>query len=487
MTKTFPDVGRRLDGEEFTKEIQVIYNSFKISNTTSEIKDKKILKLSGGDPLDYKSFKLCKRYLLQAMKSKSMYKYPAAAGDEYYRDIISKYLVKEGFNSGRNITVDNVIVTMSTTHGFKTLLDVIARPYDVVLMPAPCYGLFTFFPERINVGVEFLHLEKQDNYYINPEKLKEKIDEINIQLKNKYEGKLEYTPRVVAFLNQNPHNPTGIVMGKKDVNLINQISKVCKEKEVYVIDDLVYRDLTFDTTDVAIPMAYNSDFFDNTISLMGLSKCYGYASARAGFVVANEKIISLMRDKIFQQMDSIPILQCAMLAGAFNPTNKRYKEYKKYFSNLNKEYEYRYFLLKAIVDGYDSLDNVTPVNMTNKSMKKEVKKDIYAYASSYNMAKKIMQGIQNVELLKEIDIKGGFFALLDFSKLKGKKDAKKNIIDDDMSLFKYLVDDAGIKVIMGSSIGFDVKDMIMRVTFALDKKDIVEYFEKMKICIEKLI
>ena len=60
---------------------------------------------------------------------------------------------------------------------------------------------------------------------------------------------------------------------------------------------------------------------------------------------------------MFQQMDSMPILQSAMLAGAFNSSNRRYIEYKKYFSRLNKEYEYRYLLLKCIIDGYDSLEN----------------------------------------------------------------------------------------------------------------------------------
>lgn len=487
MTKTFPDIGTRADGKKFSKEIEDIYKSFKISNTTAEIADKKILKLSGGDPLNYKSFKLCKKYLLHALKSKNIYKYPAAAGDEYYRNLISQYLLKEGFNSGKDITVDNIIVTMSTTHGFKTILDVIARPYDVVLMAAPCYGLFAFFPERINVGVKFINLDKEDKYYINPEKLVKRILQINNELENEYKYKLSYVPRVVAFLNQNPHNPTGAVMSKKDIELINNISKVCKENKVYMIDDLVYRDLTFDIDNLALPMAYNSDFFDNTISLMGLSKCYGYASARAGIVVANQKIISSMRDKIFQQMDSIPLLQCAMLAGAFNPTYKRYKDYKKYFSKLNREYEYRYFLLKCIVDGYESLENVRPINMSKEYLKRNIKKDIYDYASSYNMAKQLMKGIENIELLKDIDLKGGFFALLDYSNVKGKKDGNGNIIDNDINLFNYLVNEAGIKVIMGSSIGIDSSDMIMRVTFALDKKDIVEYFEKMKICIEKLI
>ena len=486
MTKTFPDVGTRNDGKSFSKEMQVIYDSFNLANETSGIENKKILKLSGGDPLRYKPFGLCKKYLLKALKSEDMHKYPAAAGDENYRNEISKYLLKEGFNSGKNIDLDNVIVTMSTTHGFKTILDIIARPYDVVLMPSPCYGLFTFFPERIDVSVKFIPLEKEDRYYINADKLEKCIQQINRRLEIEYTGKLEYITRVVAFLNQNPNNHTGIVMGKNETSLINNVSRVCKENNVYVIDDLVYRDLTFDINDIAVPMAFNEEYFDNTISLMGLSKCYGYASARAGIVLANKKIISLMRDKIFQQMDSIPVLQCAMLAGAFNPTIKRYKEHKRYFSKLNKEYEYRYLLLKCIVDGYSSLNNIKAFNMSEKYLKKRIKNDIYTYASSYKMAESLLNGIENVELLKGVEIKGGFFALLDYSKVKGKKDIEGNIIANDRNIYEYLVNESGIKIIMGSSIGFDIEDMIGRVTFALEIKEIVEYFEKMKTAIEKL-
>lgn len=42
--------------------------------------------------------------------------------------------------------------------------------------------------------------------YVNPQKLSNRIDEINKQLEVKYKDKLDYTPKVVAFLNENPHN-----------------------------------------------------------------------------------------------------------------------------------------------------------------------------------------------------------------------------------------------------------------------------------------
>lgn len=404
--RTFPEIGIRADGNKFSKDLEEIYKSFKISNLTANIKNKKIYKISGGDPLCYKSFKMCEKYLKDSLK-KDAYKYPPAAGDEYYREIIAKYLLKEGFNSGKNITIDNVIVTMSTTHGFKTILDVIARPYDVILMPSPCYGLFAFFPERINVNIRFLKLKKEDNYYINTDELDKEIKSINEELKIKYNN-LDYVPKVVAFFNQNPHNPTGVVMSKNNIDLINNISKVCKNNNAFLIDDLVYRDLTFNSKEIALPMAYNSEYFNNTISLMGLSKCYGYASARAGIVIANENIITEMRNKIFQQMDSIPTLQCAMLAGAFNTTYKRKVEYEKYFSKLNKEYEYRYLLLKTLIDGYDSIVEYIPVNITRNKLKRQLKRDI---KNNSRYKENILCGIKGVKFLDGIDVKGRFFCI----------------------------------------------------------------------------
>lgn len=486
MIRTFPDVGKRQDGKQFSKEVKEIYNVFKISNNAIKHDEEKIIKLSGGNPLNYKPFKLCKKYLKQVLNKKNIYKYPAAAGDENYRNMIADYLLKEGFNSGKDLDIDNVIVTMSTTHGFKLILDVIARPYDVVLMPSPCYGLFVFFPERINVGVRFIELDEEDNYYINSEKLDKRIKEINEELELKYKDKLDYIPKVVGFLNQNPHNPTGVVMGKNERDLINSISKVCKQNSVYVIDDLVYKELVFNNNDEAIAMAYNSEYFDNTITLMGLSKCYGYASARAGIIVARKDIISKTRDVIFQQMDSIPVLQCAMLAGAFNTTKKRSKEYFKYFNKLNKEYEYRYLLLKCLVDGIETLNDINIHNFNKKDLINKVRKDIEAYASSYNMAEELMQGISNVNLLDNLEVMGGFFALLDYSKLKGKKDKDGKEILNDVDVFNYLFNEAGIKIIMGSSIGFDRSKMIGRVTFALEIKELINSFEIMKNAIEVL-
>ena len=95
--------------------------------------------------------------------------------------------------------------------------------------------------------------------------------------------------------------------------------------------------------------------FRNTISLFGLSKSYGLASLRAGFVVADEIVIREVINRIFQSMDSAPDLVGQALAGAFNTSERRKQVYDEYFQELRKIYVDKYQLVKAMVQGLDQV------------------------------------------------------------------------------------------------------------------------------------
>ena len=192
------------------------------------------------------------------------------------------------------------------------------NPGDVVLVTAPSYGLFTIRTERAGAEVEVLNFEKEDAFLVNLSKLAKRIDELNKSLQQVYHRRKGYVPRVVAFLNANPNNPTGKVMGKKQFSLLYEISNVCMKRGVFIIDDLVYRDITYDKENIAMPITTIPKMFRNTISLLGLSKSYSMASLRAGFVVADEIIIREVINRIFQTMDSAPAIIGEALGGALD-------------------------------------------------------------------------------------------------------------------------------------------------------------------------
>lgn len=480
-----PNLGRNLATGSFSPEVAKIYDAFGLYGNelyvleNDRIKDRPSRSLGGGSPMETKPFPLCTEALIKTITEEGLSDYPMAAGDETSREIITDYLKQEGFKSKDGVNKDNIIFTVSTTHAFNIICSIIARPYDVILMSGPNYGLFTFVPERsAGATVEVLPLSKEDDWYVNPEKLAKRIDELNEELRTKYEGKLDYTPKVVAFLNENPHNPLGKVMGESKKELIEGIGDVCLDRGVFVIDDLIYRDLSYDRNNIAKPMQSYEKYFDNTICIMGLSKAYGLASIRSGMVVANEAIIRAIRNNIFQTMDSSPVLQGKALAGAFNATPRRYEEYNKYFNPIIEEYKYRLELLRGLINGLDSI--------SDPKVRSMVEQDIRNYALGYNQMQ-IMDGIPGVDFVSGTIPESGFFEMLDFTDLKNKVGENGRVISDEKELLKYMYEQEKIKLILGRSISWpNSEELVGRVTTALPREDLVEHFSAMNRCLRKL-
>ena len=483
-----PDIGTRNDGDKFNPTVQNIADA--IDFYGYQIRDENIttipdIDLGGGNPLDYKPFPLAIEEMKKALDDNNLYRYPYTEGDDNIRKVLLDYVEREGFINDtpysysdideKGLSVHNITFLPSTSIAFNIIINIISKPGDVVLVTGPNYGLFTIRAERAGAEVEILPLEKEDNYLVNPQKLASKIDDINDSLQKVYNRRKGYVPRVVAFLNTNPNNPTGKVMGKKDTELLKEIGKVCLDRGVFVIDDLVYRDITFKEEDIAKPIATLPGMFRNTISLFGLSKCYGLASLRAGFVVADEIIIREVINRIFQEMDSSPDIVGRALMGAFNTTPKRDIVYKEYFTELRSKYVYKYNLLKALVQGIDKVD----INLKDKIYNKIcsiVKDDTNC----------ILKGLPYVDFPSNLEVESGFFALLDFTKIKGMK-YKDCVINTERDLLKFFYQTCRIRFLVGQSISWPYEDeLIGRVTTTLEDEKMIEVFASMNKALQLL-
>ncbi len=341
-----PYIGARHDGEAFNPTVQDIANA--INFYGYEVRDENIVTIPDtdlgiGNPVNYKPFPPSIEEMKKSLDSGMMYRYPYTEGADSIRQQLLDYVEQEGFVNTepysfndideKGLCVHNITFLPSTSIAFNMIVNIISKPGDVILVTGPNYGLFTIRAERAGAEVEVINLEKEDNYLINPNKLASKIDDINESLQKVYNRRKGYIPRVVAFLNANPNNPTGKVMGEKHAELLKQIGEVCLKRGVFIIDDLVYRDICFDGNNLAKPIATIPGMFRNTISLFGLSKSYGLASLRAGFVVADEVIIRELINRIFQEMDSSPDIVGRALAGAFNATPSRKQAYDEYLTS----------------------------------------------------------------------------------------------------------------------------------------------------------
>ena len=410
-----------------------------------------------------------------------MYKYPYTEGSDDIRKVLLDYIEKEGFINttpynysdidDNGLCVHNITFLPSTSITFNMVVSIISKPGDVVLVTGPNYGLFTIRAERAGAEVEILPLSKEDHFLVNPEKLANKIDEINESLQKVYNRRKGYIPRVVAFVNANPNNPTGKVMGEKNASLLKEIGEVCLKRGVFIIDDLVYRDLTFDADNLAKPIATIPGMFRNTISLFGLSKSYGMASLRAGFVVADEVIIRELINRIFQGMDSAPDIVGRALADAFNVRPERDAIYQDYFSKLRIIYQKKYQLLKALVEGIDSIKDI--------SAKKKIQEKISNQISDPVLLEQALEGLPYTKFPDNLEPESGFFAILDFTKVRGMK-YKNMIINTERDLLTFFYRTYRTRFLVGQSISWPYpNELVGRVTFAIEDNLIISALSQM--------
>lgn len=478
-----PEVGGRYDGDSFNPTVQEIADA--IEYYGFEVRDDDIttipdIDLGSGNPTKYPPFPMAIDEMKKSLDS-YMYKYPYTEGSDDIRKVLLDYIEKEGFINttpynysdidDKGLCVHNITFLPSTSIAFNMVVSIISKPGDVVLVTGPNYGLFTIRAERAGAEVEILPLSKEDHFLVNPEKLANKIDEINESLQKVYNRRKGYIPRVVAFVNANPNNPTGKVMGEKNASLLKEIGEVCLKRGVFIIDDLVYRDLTFDADNLAKPIATIPGMFRNTISLFGLSKSYGMASLRAGFVVADEVIIRELINRIFQGMDSAPDIVGRALAGAFNVRPERDAIYQDYFSKLRIIYQKKYQLLKALVEGIDSIKDI--------SAKKKIQEKISNQISDPVLLEQTLEGLPYTKFPDNLEPESGFFAILDFTKVRGMK-YKNMIINTERDLLTFFYRTYRTRFLVGQSISWPYpNELVGRVTFAIEDNLIISALSQM--------
>ena len=89
------------------------------------------------------------------------------------------------------------------------------------------------------------------------------------------------TPRTRAIVTVSPNNPTGVVYSRET---LSEINRLCARRGIYHISDEAYEYFTYDGAAHFSPGSLGGE--DHTISLFSMSKSYGMASWRVGFLVA---------------------------------------------------------------------------------------------------------------------------------------------------------------------------------------------------------
>jgi aspartate/methionine/tyrosine aminotransferase len=99
------------------------------------------------------------------------------------------------------------------------------------------------------------------------------------------------TPRTRAVVTISPNNPTGVVYSE---NVLRRLNMLCAQRGIYHIHDEAYEYFTYDGAVHFSPGSID-DASRHTISLFSLSKAYGFASWRIGYMVIPQQLLSAVQ------------------------------------------------------------------------------------------------------------------------------------------------------------------------------------------------
>lgn len=196
--------------------------------------------------------------------------YTSNSGLKELRIEICNYL-KRKFN----LTYDPLMETLVTVGGSEAIdltFRALINEGDEVIIPEPCYVSYKPCAILANAKPVVIDLKAENDFRLTAKELRDAITDKTKIL-------------VLAF----PNNPTGAIMERKD---LEEIAKVVIEKDIYVVSDEIYAELTYKGKHISI--AEIDGMRDRTILINGFSKAYAMTGWRLGYACGPKEIVQQM-------------------------------------------------------------------------------------------------------------------------------------------------------------------------------------------------
>ena len=167
---------------------------------------------------------------------------------------------------------DEVLVTVGGSEAIDMGLRAMINPGDEVLIPQPSY--VSYEPCAILAGATpvIIDLKAENDFRLTAAEILEHV-----------------TDKTKVLILPFPNNPTGAILEQKD---LEEIARVVIEKDIFVMSDEIYAELTYKEKHVSI--ASIPGMKERTILINGFSKAYAMTGWRLGYACGPANIIAQM-------------------------------------------------------------------------------------------------------------------------------------------------------------------------------------------------
>ncbi len=164
------------------------------------------------------------------------------------------------------------LVTVGGSEAIDIALRAMVNPGDEVLIPQPSYVSYEPCAVLADAVPVIINLKAENEFRLTAQELRDAI-----------------TDRTKILVLPYPNNPTGAIMERSD---LEAIAEVIREKDLFVISDEIYGELTYKEKHVSI--AQLPGMKERTILINGFSKAYAMTGWRLGYACGPAEILEQM-------------------------------------------------------------------------------------------------------------------------------------------------------------------------------------------------
>ncbi len=238
--------------------------------------------------------------------------YAPVEGIEELRQAVAEKLAQDNgicLEDGKQI-----VVTAGANMGFLNAIMAITSPGDEVILLAPYYFNHEMTIRMLDCSAVIV--DTDDRYHPCIDALKAAIN-----------------TRTRAIVSISPNNPTGAVYRREELLAINEL---CRQHGIYHICDEAYEYFTYDDHR-HFSVASLATATPHTISLFSLSKSYGFAGWRIGYMVIPGQLFDAVRKVQDSNLICAPVVSQYAALGAIG-SGHHYCKLRQEIIRQNREH-----------------------------------------------------------------------------------------------------------------------------------------------------
>jgi kynurenine---oxoglutarate transaminase / cysteine-S-conjugate beta-lyase / glutamine---phenylpyruvate transaminase len=222
---------------------------------------------------------------------------------------------------GRKIDgLTEMTISVGATEALYALMQAIINEGDEVITLEPAFDVYPAQVQMAGGVCKFVPLELKDGQW------KLDLDRLESQI----------TPKTKLFLLNTPHNPTGKVFSRAELEDIAAVLR--RHPHVTAVCDEVYEKLVYDGRE-HVRLASLPDMWDRTVTVSSVGKTFSCTGWKVGWAYGAEHLIKpiTLANQWIQYCVSTPT--CRAVAQILREADQPYDGHDSYYAHVRGEYQ----------------------------------------------------------------------------------------------------------------------------------------------------